>query len=386
MKYNKLFKYAVTHINIISSYQKNNIMKRSYFKFWVLTLVSFFFLTLPVASAQSFEQQVNRLLETKYKANGPGAVFLVAKKGKIIYRKAFGEADLELNVAMKPEHIFEIGSVTKQFTAVSILMLMEQGKLNLDDKITQFIPDYPTRGNNITIHQLLTHTSGIKDYTRMKALRDIARKDLTPTELIDFFKNEPLDFTPGEQFKYDNSGYIILGYIIEKISGMSYADFVEKNIFKKAGMAVSLYGSHEKIIKNRASGYQDRNGLVNTDYISLTLPYAAGSIMSSVDDLLKWQEALKNNVLVKKETIEKAFTNYTLNNGEKINYGYGWNVKEIGGAASLEHGGSIFGFKSMGVYLPDEDVYVIGLTNCDCNSPTEVTRQIAALTIDKTLL
>ncbi|MEE9361848.1 MAG: serine hydrolase domain-containing protein [Cellulophaga sp.] len=332
--------------------------------------------------AQEFDIKIDSLLEAKYLSTNPGAVFLISKNGNVIYKKALGLANLELNVPMKYETVFEIGSMTKQFTAVSILMLLEKGKLNLNDEITKYIPDYPTHGKTITIHHLLIHTSGIKNYTRLKALNDISKKDLTPLELIDFFKNEPMDFAPGEQFKYNNSGYIILGYIIEKVSGQNYASFVEENIFKRIGMTSSFYASHKNVIKNRASGYNSKDGYFNTRFISFTLTYAAGSLMSNVEDMAKWQEALNNNKLVSKNILDKAFTNYKLNNGELINYGYGWHIKKLNGAPSREHGGSIFGFKSMGVFMPNEDVYVIGLTNCGCNSPTKITKEIAALLID----
>lgn len=336
-----------------------------------------------VCHAQNLESNIDSLLRAKYPSNAPGAVFLVSKNGNVIYKKAFGLANLELNVPMKPDNVFEIGSMTKQFTAISILMLIETGKLNLDDEITKFIPNYPTNGNKITIHHLLTHTSGIKSFTSMRELNVISKNDLTPSGLIDFFKNEPMDFAPGEKFKYNNSGYAILGYIIETITGQKYADFIEKNIFKKLEMKGSRYASHSEVIPNRASGYQNKDGYKNRREISFTLPYSSGSLMSTVDDLFKWQEALKNNILIGEKTTEKAFTNYTLNNGEHINYGYGWHLKTIAGVSSREHGGEIFGFKSMAVYLPGTDVYVIGLNNCDCNSPTEITREIAKLVIEK---
>ena len=332
--------------------------------------------------SQSLEAKIDSLLETTFTPDGPGAVFLVAEAGKPIYRKAFGMANLELNVSMKAENVFEIGSMTKQFTAISILMLMEQGKLQLDDDIKKHIPKYPTHGKKITIHHLLTHTSGIKSFTSMKTLRTIERQDLTPTELIDFFKNEAMDFDPGEDFKYNNSGYVILGYIIEVISGRSYADFIADNIFQKLEMNSSQYASHSQVIENRAYGYHQKGDYVNKNYISLSLPYSSGSLMSTVDDMLKWNEALKNNSLIKAETKAKAYQNHTLNKGDKINYGYGWHISTIDDSQSLEHGGSIFGFKSMGVYLPEEDIYVIGLSNCDCNSPTVLTRNIAVLARD----
>lgn len=335
-----------------------------------------------VVFSQTLENRIDKFLNEKFKSEIPGGVILVAKGGKAIYRKAFGMANLELNVKMQPDFVFEIGSMTKQFTAVSILMLVEEGKLKLDDEITKFIPDYPTSGNGITIHHLLTHTSGIKDFTSMKSIKDIARSDLSPKELVDFFKNEPVDFKPGEQFKYCNSGYVLLGYIIEIASGQTYQEFVVQNIFAKLGMTNTYYASHEKIIKNRVSGYRDKEGYVNAAYISFSIPYASGSIMSNVDDLLKWQNAIDANVLLNPIATEKVFTNYKLNNGANIDYGYGWHIKELNGKLVREHGGSIFGFKSMGVYEPTEQIYVIGLSNCDCNSPTALTRDIASLLIN----
>jgi len=355
--------------------------KALYLKYLLIVITAISLNSQTKSYAQNLEATVDSLLQEKYPLNAPGATFLISKNGNIIYEKAFGLANLELNVPMQTENIFEIGSMTKQFTAISILMLMERGKLNLNDEITKFIPDYPTLGKTITIHHLLTHTSGIKNYTSMKKIKGIAKNDLTPLELIDFFKNESMDFEPGEQFKYNNSGYIILGYIIELLSEQNYASFVEENIFKKLNMLSSSYATHTKVIKNKASGYHKRDDYIKSMHISYTLPYSAGSLMSNVDDMLKWQEAIKNNQLISKAATEKAFTNYTLNNGEHINYGYGWHIKELNGISIREHGGSIFGFKSMGVYLPNADIYVIGLNNCDCNSPTEITREIAELVI-----
>mgnify|MGYP005989282647 CR=1 FL=1 len=332
--------------------------------------------------SQSKEARINKLLNEKFKENTTGAVVLISKKGEAIYRKAFGLANLELNTKMQVQNVFEIGSMTKQFTAVSILMLVEQGKISLEDEITKFIPDYPTHGQKITVHHLLNHTSGIKSYTRMKKLFAVARNDMKPLELINFFRDEPMDFNPGEKYKYNNSAYIILGYIIEQTSGISYASYIQKNIFDKLNMLNSSYASHTKIIKNRASGYHNRGGYQNARYISHTLPYAGGSLMSSVDDMNLWQQALTTNSLLKKETLQKAYINYTLNNGEKINYGYGWNIKTINNEGSYEHGGSSFGYKSMGIYIPNKDIYVVILTNCDCISPTQLTRNIAKIIIE----
>lgn len=336
-----------------------------------------------IGLSQNLEAKIDSLILTEFNdPNAPGGVFMLAQNGKTIYQKAFGKANLELDVNLSPESVFQLGSMTKQFTAIAVLMLEERGKLNVTDPISKYIPDYPS-GAQITIHQLLTHTSGIKDFTKMKTLSDIAQKNMTPQSMIDFFKNEPADFKPGEKFEYNNSGYILLGYIIELLSGETYEDFIKKNIFGKAGMNQSYYASDRKVINKRASGYHKKEyGYVNKTIISFSVPFSSGSLMSTSGDMLKWQNALNQNLLLSAEQKKKAFDKYKLNNGEAFSYGYGWHIKEINAVPTREHGGSIFGFKTMGVYFPGEDIYVIGLSNCDCHSPTQITRDIAALALE----
>ncbi|MBK8108825.1 MAG: beta-lactamase family protein [Saprospiraceae bacterium] len=311
---------------------------------------------------------------------GPGGSFLIAHKNQIIYQKSFGLANLEWNIPLTDQSVFQIGSMTKQFTAIAILMLEKEGKLSTSDTLSQYLPDFP-RANTITLHHLLTHTSGIRDYTRMKDLNNIAQKEMSAVELIDFFKHEEPSFLPGEKFEYNNSGYIILGHIIELVSGLQYHEFIEQHIFKKAGMTSSYYASDKSIIPLRAYGYHKKEqGYVNKRQISYTIPFSAGSLMSTVSDLLKWQQALNQFTLLPPEIQAKAFSPYILNNGEVIHYGYGWHIKEAEGSSVREHGGSIFGYKSMAVYYPSENIYVVGLTNCDCWSPTQLVRDVAAYT------
>jgi CubicO group peptidase (beta-lactamase class C family) len=333
--------------------------------------------------AQSFESNADSLLNEIFEPNGPGAVFLVAKDGEPVYRKALGKANLELDVDMTPNNAFQIGSMTKQFTAVGILILEEEGKLSLQDDVRKYMSDFPVQGDSLTLRHLLNHTSGIKDFTKMKTIMQIARNDLSPKELIDFFKDEPVEFSPGEKFEYNNSGYVVLGYVIEQVSGMTYENFIEEKIFDKLGMADSRYASDQELVKNRAYGYHDRGGYTNKMWVSLNIPYASGSLMSTVDDMLIWQNALNSEELLSHETLQKAFTPGTLANGENTTYGFGWHLKEWDGEPVREHGGSIFGFKSMGVYLPDQDIYVVGFSNCDCNSPTVVTREIAKIALSE---
>jgi len=222
-------------------------------------------------------RQVDKMLSEQYRGDRPGATVLISKYGDIIYRKAFGMANLELGVKMKPNMIFEVGSITKQFTAAAILQLAEIGQLNLDDEITEFFPDYPMRGFSITIHHLLTHTSGIANYTDLKGWE--SKIDYTPRQFIDFFKNQPMDFAPGESYRYNNSAYYLLGFIIEVVTGYSYPDYLQRFIFDPLRMRNTYYGSRTKTIKNRAFGYQlYGNEYINTGYITFTPPYAAGGI------------------------------------------------------------------------------------------------------------
>jgi len=207
---------------------------------------------------------------------------------------------------------------------------------------------------------------------------------MAPTEMIDFFKNEPLDFDPGEQFKYNNSAYILLGYIIEQLTGETYGNFLENQIFKKIGMTSSYYGNRSKIIKNRAPGYTKKKGnYFNSNYMDFSVAYSAGGMMTTIDDLAKWQKALTDNRFVKKETLDKAFKNHKLNNGELSDYGYGWFINDINGTKSLEHGGNYLGFDSQGVYMPKENVYVVVLAGCECNATEAMALKIAGLVIDK---
>jgi CubicO group peptidase (beta-lactamase class C family) len=344
-------------------------------------------ITLPSLGQTPSRQLIadfDKLVSEQFKPAESGCAVLVSQKGNVIYKKAFGLANIELKVPMKPEMVFRIGSITKQFTAVCILQLMEQGKLSLQDEITKFIPDYPTQAYKITVEHLLTHTSGIQSYTGMKNFQEFIRKEMKPEEIIELFKNQPMEFAPGTKWNYNNSGYILLGHIIEKVSGKSYPQYLEENIFKPLGMSNTYYGSNSRIISNRASGYQNgKDGIINADIMSMTIPYAAGSIESTVEDLFKWHQAVHAYKLVKKESLEKAFTDYKLANGKGTRYGYGWALNTVQGSPTIEHGGGINGFLTSSLYLPNEDVFVAVFSNSNAKSPNEVAVRLAAATIGK---
>jgi CubicO group peptidase (beta-lactamase class C family) len=337
------------------------------------------------AFTQNQEKQFDKILSEQNFENSPGFAVLVAKNNELIYRKAFGYANLELDVKLQPDHIFRIGSITKQFTAAAILKLEEEGKLSLHDDITKFMKDYPTHGHTISIEHLLTHTSGIKSYTSMREWdAEMRKKDFSPEALIDFFKNQPMDFAPGEKFLYNNSAYFLLGYIIEKASGKTYEEYIQEALFEPLGMENSSYGNPSRVIKNRAAGYMKKNGeFVNAEFLSMTQPYAAGSLLSTVDDLFTWYTSIMNDKVISKENLIKAHTSFKLNNGKPTGYGFGWSLGNIQGSPMIEHGGGIHGYLTASLWLPEENVFVAVFSNCNAMSPQSTAIKLAAVAIEK---
>jgi D-alanyl-D-alanine carboxypeptidase len=315
----------------------------------------------------------------------PGGAIIVVRDGKVIYRRAYGLADIAKKTAIKTDDVFRIGSVTKQFTAVAILMLAEQGKLRLSDDITMHLPDYPPPAKKITIEHLLTHTSGIPSYTDSPSYATQMDKDLTTQQMIDQFKALPLQFDPGTDWRYNNSGYFLLGVIIEKVSGMSYADFLAKNIFIPLDMRDTAYEGNERSGKKRIEGYTRRDDRTIIDRpVSMTQPYAAGSLISTVDDLSKWNAAVTAGELLKAETWKKAFTDATLTNGNKTGYGYGWQIRQLRGVPAIAHGGGINGFASFAISVPSKNTFVAVLSNTTAGQGihTYIAEKVAAMAID----
>ncbi|MGH9900297.1 MAG: serine hydrolase [Pyrinomonadaceae bacterium] len=337
-------------------------------------------------SDEKLSAAINELLEKTYRPGEPGAAVIVVREGKVLLRKGYGKANLELGVPIEPDMVFRLGSITKQFTAVAILMLAEQGKLSLDDDLTKFLPDYPTTGQKITIEHLLTHTSGIKSYTSLPEWLAQWRKDIPLGELIALFKDKPMDFAPGERWAYNNSAYVLLGAVIEKASGQTYREFIEKQIFTPLGMKQSFYDDTARLIPRRVTGYsKSGDGYVNAAYLSMTQPHAAGALVSSVDDLALWDAALYTDKLLKQETLRRAWTPGKLNDGNLTRYGYGWGASSYEGHRIIEHGGGINGFSTDALRLPDDRIFVAVLTNKDSGNPgpSEVAFEIAALTVGK---
>lgn len=323
-------------------------------------------MTIPTSTLQ----QIDELLSSRFKPDAPGASVIVCQDNTPVFRKGYGLANLEHAIPVQPHMVFRLGSITKQFTAVAILKLYEDGKLDLQDDLTKFLPGYPTHDHAVTLEHLLTHTSGIHSYTEMPEWMKILRNDLTPAEMVAVFKDQPFDFAPGEKWSYNNSGYFLLGVIIEKVSGMSYAEFIQRTIFTPLGMQNSYYDDPVRLEPGRASGYSKiepgkEYGYKNTAYMSMTQPYAAGSLASSVDDLAIWEAGLTSNRLLKPETLHRAFQPYHTRDGKNTRYGYGWGISEYGGHTLIGHGGGINGFITQAYRVPDLGLFVALLTNCD---------------------
>jgi CubicO group peptidase (beta-lactamase class C family) len=333
-------------------------------------------------AAQSLAQRIEASVAPLYKPGEPGVSIIVVKDGKTVFRKAYGMADVAKGTPLTPETSLRIGSMTKQFTSTAILMLADEGKLSLGDDITKYLPDYPAQGKKVTIEHLLTHTSGIVSYSGKSGYMAGMAKDVSVAGMIDSFKNDPLQFEPGTAWAYNNSGYYLLGAIIEKVSGMPYAKFVEQRIFVPLGMEHTAYEGFERDKAPRAAGHlPGPDGFQPGKPISMNQAYAAGALVSTVDDLARWDAALSSGKLLKAASWQQAVTPYKLANGKSTGYGYGWEIGTLRGSQKVAHGGAINGFRTYALRLPAEKVYVAVLSNTErgITGPEIVAAKVAAI-------
>jgi CubicO group peptidase (beta-lactamase class C family) len=308
-----------------------------------------------------------------------GIAVAVVKGADTLLLQSYGKADLSWGVAMPTDAVFEIGSVTKQFTAAAVLKLRDAGKLDLDADITTYLPDYPTQGHRITVRRLLDHTSGIKGYTEMDVFGEIATRKLPRDSLVARFAAEPFDFPPGQALIYNNSGYFLLGLIIEKASGMPYEDYVEKNLFAELGMSRSSYCSNSEVVPKRARGYQlSSDTLIRAPYLDHTWPYSAGSLCSTTGDLVAWLRALHGGKVLPAASYQEMITPGKLEDGTPVRYAMGLTrTPDPRGRPAIHHGGGIYGFLSDTRYYPDEDLYVVVLVNTTGNlSPAAIATEL----------
>jgi CubicO group peptidase (beta-lactamase class C family) len=328
----------------------------------VLTVVhSAFLITILslAALAQDLAPKADEIINAFVKQSQFSGSVLIAKGGKVILSKGYGMANYELDVPNTPQTRFRLGSITKQFTSMAIAQLVERGLVKVDDPITKYLPDYPKEtGDKVTVYHLLTHTSGIPSFTNSNDYQQIKLNPFSGEKLIAWVKDKPLEFAPGAEFKYNNSGYILLGYIIEKVSGKSYEQYLKENIFEPLGMKSTGYDHNKVVMKNRAAGYTAKGKEIeNAEFIDMTVPGGAGALYSTVEDLYLWDRALYTEKLVKKPALEKIFAPF------KSNYAWGWKVGEVNGRKFVGHGGGIDGFNTTIIRFVNDDICIIALSN-----------------------
>lgn len=317
----------------------------------------------------------------------PGAVGLsvaVAIGDELVIAGGYGIAEVEHDVPANVDTMFRIGSVTKQFTSAAVMRLVERGDLELDQLITEYLPDFPTQGHEVTVLHLLTHTSGIKSYTGLgREWQRVVSLELDHQELLALFQDEPFDFAPGERFLYNNSGYYLLGMILEDVTEKSYADLLQTELVQRLGLKRTRYGSNTDLIKNRAQGYQMIDGeLANDALIGMSQPGAAGALLSTAKDLVRWQQALVSGKVVSADSYEMMTTPFMLNDGSETKYGFGLGLGIMDGHPVVQHGGGIFGFNSMLAYYPEKMLSVAVISNSEGYSAGDLAARIARAVLE----
>lgn len=336
-------------------------------------------LALSVAGrAQDLLPKLEEYAQAAARAERFSGAILVARDGKVLVSKGYGMADVEHDVPNTPETKFRLGSLTKQFTAAAVLLLQERGQLSVQDSVCKYVAPCPEAWQPVTIHHLLSHTGGVPNLTNLSAFPDYLRTKRDPTTveaLIGRFRDRPLDFKPGEKWNYSNSGYILLGHVVEKVSGKSYEGFLRENIFEPLKMTSTGYDRADDIIKRRARGYEagpdDR--VVNTSYIDMSIPFAAGGLYSTVGDLYLWDQALYTEKLLKKSSLDAMFT------AVKNDYGYGFGVTKLFDRRLNAHSGGIEGFTTTINRFPDDRVTVIVLSNYGPARAGRIARDLSAI-------
>jgi D-alanyl-D-alanine carboxypeptidase len=308
-----------------------------------------------------------------------GAV-LIGQNGKILFQKGYGLANIEWSIPNTPQTKFRIFSLTKQFTAAAILLLQEQGKLSVSDPISRYVSELPDEWRKITLHQLLTHTSGLPEYTQSPEINSLNFAGASPQQLIALVKSKPLQFTPGSKLAYCNTGYVLLGMVIEKVSGQSYSTFLKEKIFTSLHLKDTGYDEATAVISERASGYQFKDGsIVNAKYLDMTVPYSAGGLYSTVNDLFRWNEALAGSGFLSLSSQKQMFTVYPEASGYGAHYGYGVVISEKFGQPLYYHGGGGNGFATAIQRYPKGNICIIVLSNLESIKSWDIATEMAEL-------
>ncbi len=335
------------------------------------------------SSSSALSSELSRLAEAAVKdGRTAGISFVVTRGGVVVASGAYGFADLENRVPASPATVYAIGSLTKSFTAAAVLALVDDGKLSLDDPLGKFLPSFPEPGRHATVGQLLNHTSGIRSMTSLGP-RYWAQtgREIEPADLVAIFANEPPDFPPGTDYRYSNSGYVLLGLVVEKASGMPWGAFVTQRLLVPLGLSATRDGQTADLVPHRAHGYSRKKagGFENAWSVSLTQGYAAGALLSTAGDVAAWIRRLTVRPPVSAASAHAMTTPGTLPNGKALTYGYGVGVDTFAGRRRLFHGGGLPGFDAWAAYVPDEDLAVAVLCNTDGEEAMEVADAMAGL-------
>lgn len=353
-------------------------MRVSPYRISLAASVCMLFCALPSAAQQSIASSIDRLISSEmHKQKIPGLSLAIIRNGRVDILKSYGLANVEHQVRVKPETVFQSGSIGKQFTAAAVMILVEEGKISLDDKIAKFFPDAPATWSNITVRHLLTHTSGMGDYPSEVDLR----RDYTEDEYFEYFKKAPLTFATGAKWDYSNMGYATLGFLIRKVTGKFYGEFLQERIFRPLGMTNARVISEADIVPNRAAGYRLVQGaLKNQEWVSpATNSTADGSLYLTILDLAKWDAALYTDKPLRQMSLAQIWTPVKLNNGERKGYGFGWHTETIHKHRAVFHGGAWQGFKSFILRFPDDKLTIIFLANSWDTRDFKLARQLAAI-------
>jgi CubicO group peptidase (beta-lactamase class C family) len=328
-------------------------------------------------------------LATAALRNGPvaGLSVAVVKGQDTLVMKGYGLADVENDVPATASTVYRIGSITKQFTSAAVMQLVEQGKVNLDDDVTKYFPNFPTHGQRILVRHLLNHTSGIPSYTDIPGFGRVITLDLPHDSLLAMVGRDSLMFAPGSGFYYNNSGYYMLGVLIEKVTGQKYGDYLTQQLFEPLGMHSTYYCATAPLIKHRAQGYATEKGkLVNASYIDMGLPFAAGSLCSTVGDLVKWEHALFSGKVVSATSLAQMTTPAKLTSNRPMPYGFGLAPDTVGGHRAVGHGGGINGFISHEEIYPSDSLTVVVLANTAPAPSQGIARNAARLVLGLPLM
>jgi CubicO group peptidase (beta-lactamase class C family) len=339
------------------------------------------FLVVGMSPAQTQDSRMDQVVQSYVASKEFMGSVLVARGNDILLSKGYGSANLEWGIPNTPSTKFRLGSITKQFTAASILLLEERGKLKVEDLVKQHLRDAPAAWDKVTIFHLLTHTAGVPSFTDFPDYKSFQPFATTTEKLVARFRDKPLDFEPGQNFYYSNSGYVLLGHLIEKISGQSYERFVQENIFTPLGMKDSGYDSNSAVIARRAAGYTPApNGPVNADFLHMSVPHAAGALYSTTEDLLRWEQGLFGGKLLSAASLAKMTT--PLRN----NYAFGLAINTVSGRKVISHGGGIEGFNTMLAYFPETKLTVAVLANLNGFAPDPIETLLARLAHGETVV